>query len=100
MVIPDDQQDKQLGEKLLAELPGILNWAITGCQDWISNGLKEPKVVKAATSKYRSESDILGQFLGEECKSGSLSQSISASTLYKAYQYWCDGWPEPCRTAP
>jgi putative DNA primase/helicase len=87
---PKSKQDVDLDSKLKAELRGILNWAITGCQDWISNGLKEPKVVKAATSKYRSESDILGQFLGEECKSGSLSQSISASTLYKAYQYWCD----------
>ena len=29
-----EQQDKDLGIKLTAELPGILNWAIKGCLDW------------------------------------------------------------------
>ena len=30
VIIPDDQQDKELLNKLLAELPGILNWALAG----------------------------------------------------------------------
>jgi putative DNA primase/helicase len=34
VTIPNEEQDKTLGEKLRAELPGILNWATQGCRDW------------------------------------------------------------------
>ena len=32
-VAPEDQ-DKQLAAKLIAELPGVLAWAIRGCLEW------------------------------------------------------------------
>jgi putative DNA primase/helicase len=34
VIIPPDQQDRDLGAKLEAEAPGILNWALSGCLDW------------------------------------------------------------------
>jgi putative DNA primase/helicase len=40
--IPEKEQDKKLGQKLLAELPGILAWAVRGCLDWQKNGLGNP----------------------------------------------------------
>ena len=40
------EQDKGLTGKLLAELPGILNWAIAGCLDWQENGLQAPTIVQ------------------------------------------------------
>ena len=62
-----DQQDMQLEKKLLAELPGILNWAIAGCMDWQRNQLPIPLTIARATEEYRAEMDVLGQWLEEFC---------------------------------
>ena len=51
--------NKHLKAELLAELPGILNWAIDRLQTWIRNGreLTIPDVVMADTNEYRAEAD-------------------------------------------
>src|SRR5262249_22300760 len=54
----EHQQDKQLAQKLRAELPGILAWMVRGCLEWQRDGLGLPAVVKAATEEYRSEEDM------------------------------------------
>jgi len=89
VVIPDDQQDKELPAKLLGELPGILNWAIQGCLEWQEHGLGEPDTVKAATADYRTEMDTMGGFIEERCivGDGLLEES---SVLFKAYRQWCE----------
>jgi putative DNA primase/helicase len=38
VAIPDAEQDRQLAEKLRAEMPGILNWALAGRQRLHSQG--------------------------------------------------------------
>lgn len=38
VTVPEGEQDRDLPEKLRAELPGILNWAIEGCHEWIAQG--------------------------------------------------------------
>lgn len=65
--IPKAEQDKKLPEKLLAELPGILAWAVRGCLDWQRDGLGEPAEVAQATDEYRAESDELAAWLAECC---------------------------------
>lgn len=35
--IPEEKQDILLPQKLEAELPGILNWALDGLQKWLAN---------------------------------------------------------------
>jgi putative DNA primase/helicase len=55
--IPKPEQDRDLPEKLKAELPGILNWALEGCQMWQLYGLEPPAEVQAATQDYREEMD-------------------------------------------
>lgn len=51
--------DKELDLKLAAELPGILNWLITGYTYWKRNGLQPPDSVQAATAEYKRENDTL-----------------------------------------
>jgi putative DNA primase/helicase len=64
--IPLEEQDKHLIDKLLAELPGILNWAIDGYLKYVRDGgLNPPKAVKDATKEYRSSEDVLSEFLNE-----------------------------------
>ena len=72
---PDKQQDKELSEKLKAELPGILNWALAGCLDWQKNGMQEPESVRAATEEYAQENDVVGEFIDAFCE---VSEGVEA----------------------
>jgi putative DNA primase/helicase len=47
-----------------------------------------PKVVTDATKEYRTESDVLGDFLSEELIVGP-QRSVPSSALYVVYESWC-----------
>jgi putative DNA primase/helicase len=87
VTIPDDKQDKQLAVKLRAEWAQILRWAVAGCIDWQRNGLTAPDEVTKATSSYRADMDVLGEFLSDRCITGDNFEA-QASVLYKAYRSW------------
>ncbi|MEA2513333.1 MAG: putative primase/helicase [Thermomicrobiales bacterium] len=62
--IPDDKVDKGLRDKLLAEAPAILAWAVKGAVAYAQSGtLGTAAAVAGATDAYRMESDPLGRFL-------------------------------------
>jgi len=88
-VFEKDRADLELTEKLLKELPGILNWAIEGCLKWQKEGLKSPDSVTNATNEYQSEMNIVRQFLDEETikKEGAHVKYID---LYEAYRQWSE----------
>jgi P4 family phage/plasmid primase-like protien len=86
--ISPEERDLELAQKLRAELPGILAWAIQGCQDWRRDGLTEPAEVVAATQTYRAEMDSLASFLGDCCMQGT-NYKVKTSDLYKEYEKWC-----------
>jgi putative DNA primase/helicase len=67
VTFPPDKRDPNLGTKLDAELPGILRWAVEGCMLWQKEGLEPPLAVKAAIADYRSEMDVIGDFIDECC---------------------------------
>lgn len=90
VTIPDAECDETLPEKLRGELPGILNWALAGCRDWLENGLGMPDEVKQATQAYRDEMDIIGNWLTECCVEHRHA-SASANQLYASYLRWCEG---------
>lgn len=87
--IPEAEQDKHLRDKLIADAPGILSWAIEGCIGWQREGLGEPPEVRAATEGYRGEMDILGGFLADCCVLRPTAKA-TAKSLYAAYVQWCD----------
>jgi putative DNA primase/helicase len=89
VTIPPEEQDKELGAKLRAEHPGILAWAVRGCQDWQHDGLREPAEVRAATDSYRNEMDVLGAFLSECCVLARHAH-VTGKELYAAYVQWCE----------
>jgi putative DNA primase/helicase len=53
--IPEERQDKELANKLMTELAGILAWAVRGCLEWQRTGLGVPEEVREATEGYRTE---------------------------------------------
>jgi putative DNA primase/helicase len=89
VTITEEEKDPQLYEKLVAELPGILNWAIQGCLDWQQEGLNPPEAVLQATQAYKKEQDALNQFLEEECILAS-SATCTAKELYACYCKWSE----------
>lgn len=89
VTIPLAQRDPRLQEKLLAELPGILNWALKGCLDWQVSRLHEPKVVTDAVSSYRDEMDVIGQWMSE-CCTVAVNLECKASSAYHSYKSWSE----------
>ena len=82
------RRDKDLARKLQEELPGILNWALAGCKDWLANGLSMPAAVKAATDAYRTDMDTLKEFFDERLEINSASE-IPGKLLYATYLTYC-----------
>jgi phage/plasmid-associated DNA primase len=95
--IPPAEQDKKLPEKLEAELPGILAWAVQGCLEWRREGLQAPVEVRKATGQYRSEMDVIGAFLQDECEIGD-GLKVTFTDLYSRYEQWCEEGGERAET--
>jgi putative DNA primase/helicase len=88
--IPVEEQQADLPIRLREEFPGILAWCVRGCLDWQKNKLQTPSVVEDATKEYRSEEDVLGTFLLEEC-STIPGLRVKASKLYVKYRKSMEG---------
>jgi len=86
--IPKADRDKHLLRALQREGAGILNWAVEGCIRWLADGLAPPEAVRAATSDYRQDMDVLGPFL-DECCVRCAGATVGATILYAAYSAWC-----------
>jgi putative DNA primase/helicase len=98
VTIPEAEQDKKLPEKLRAELPGVLAWIVAGCRQWQQRGgLGEPEEVKAATTSYRADMDILAGFIEDRCVVEPDAWA-KFSDLYGAYTGWCDEVGEKAET--
>jgi P4 family phage/plasmid primase-like protien len=89
VTIPEERQDRGLLDKLRAELPGIMAWAVRGCLAWQKNGLGQPEEVARATCEYRDEMDILGRFLNDCCLIKK-NLETKGKMLYAAYHRWAN----------
>ena len=89
VVIPENEVDRQLTEKLMQELDGIFVWALRGVAMYHKEGLKMPYAVEKAVDEYKKEMDVVSKFL-DECTEKAFAKSVKASDLFKAYMEWCD----------
>ena len=89
VVIPENEVDRQLTEKLMQELDGIFLWALRGVAMYHKEGLKMPTAVQQAVDEYKKEMDVVSKFL-DECTEKAFAKSVKASDLYKIYLQWCD----------
>jgi len=83
------REDQRLTERLILELPGILNWAIAGYEAYRAGGLQPPQAVLDATKGYREEMDTLAGFLADKCLVGP-GASATTADIYRAYKAWAD----------
>ena len=86
----ESEQDKQRKTKLLAELPGILNWAIDGLQRLMQRGhFVIPPSSKLALDQYRLSSDPIRQFAEEFLhQTQNAAEEIASGSLYDLYRDW------------
>jgi putative DNA primase/helicase len=90
VTIPDDQVDEELTEKLKAEWPGILAWAVEGCLEWQRISMCPPKVVTDATESYLESEDVLGEWLDECCECDPNAWE-GATALFNSWKAWASG---------
>lgn len=81
------KRDPDLVDKLKAEAPGILTWLVEGALRYQCDGLDIPEEVRAATDDYRTNEDLIGQFMADCCEVEE-DREESAGTLYKAFCRW------------
>ena len=86
--IPDDRRILHYETILRAEWSGILNWCLSGLAGWMQlEGLGAPDAVVNAVAEYKSEEDVLGQFMND-CFVRSADGFVSNSVMYRAYRQW------------
>lgn len=87
VVIPPDERDDRLGDRLRLEADYVLTWLIRGYQDWRQAGLADPGQVVKATAAYRSDSDDLGRFIEQRCITGP-NFTARSGELFAAWVKW------------
>jgi putative DNA primase/helicase len=89
VTIPEADRKPGYERELAAEGSGILNWLLEGLRRYQEAGrLTIPAKVRAATAQYRSDMDVLGPFIREECVFGPLEQ-CTKNAVYGRYEEWC-----------
>jgi putative DNA primase/helicase len=89
VTIPEEERDKELGSKLVAEYPGILNWMIEGCKEWQRIGLSPPKAVSDATNEYLKAEDSFELWLKDCCDEGP-DLWTRVDTLFLSWKRWAE----------
>ncbi|MGD9704441.1 MAG: phage/plasmid primase, P4 family [Acidimicrobiia bacterium] len=90
VTIPPAERDPGLITRLERELPGILAWAVEGCVQWQTYGLGLPAAVDVATSEYRAEQDVVGQFLTANGYTLHPGGAVPAGDLRRRYDAWAE----------
>jgi putative DNA primase/helicase len=83
------RRDSNLPDKLRAEYPGILAWAIDGARKWAASGLAIPAAVIEASRAYMAEQNDLEQWIVECCVRDPKGEAGS-SKLYESFKQWKD----------
>lgn len=81
------RKDERLPEKLKAEHPGILAWAIKGARKWATDGLRIPTTVTESSKEYMAQQNDIELWIDECCNVGD-GLRCKSSDLYASYANW------------
>lgn len=83
-------EDRTLTERLLTELPGILNWSIDGWQRLHDRGhFEQPESVDDLVRDMEDLSSPVGAFVRDHCTVG-IGRRVWIDDLYQAWKAWCE----------
>lgn len=76
--------------RLQAEGPGILNWMITGCLEWLTDGtIPEPEASKRASASFWATSSAMGEWFESCCDVTNPDAREEATPLYQHFRQFC-----------
>ena len=89
VVIPTEERDPSLTEKLKAEWPAILGWAVEGVLHGRRDGLKPPQVITDATDEYlsyrRQDRSLDWGPMSSNC-----NFTAGSTSAFDDYKGWCE----------
>jgi putative DNA primase/helicase len=84
------KEDHGLTEELLAELPGILGWALQGLDRLERQGhFTEPASSRDAATALLDMASPVGAFVRDRCQVGP-THEVPIEELYAAWRTWCE----------
>jgi len=89
VTIPPEERDEILADKLKAEWPGIMRWAVQGCLEWRRIGLAPPEAVQKATEEYLDQEDAFAQWFEECCQRTDMGHETTAD-LFASWKGWAE----------
>lgn len=97
VVIPEEQQDPNLVDKIMQEeMEYLLVWAVMGLQRLLERGKFEVQAeMMKAKEDTRQEMDTLGQFIDERCEdrrqeTDGQEARVANQDIYQAYRNWAE----------
>lgn len=88
VVIPPEERDPELPERLKNASDAVLAWLYEGWLNYQDQGLNPPEAVRARTEEYQADSDALGRFLTEKTIPNP-HDAVKARELFTAWSNWC-----------
>jgi P4 family phage/plasmid primase-like protien len=89
VVIAEEKQKVSLEDELRMELPGILNWALTGLIRLRERGkFIQPDASKTAKTEYQLEMNPAKAFL-QDCCEVDVQSEVLIGNIYYAYNEYC-----------
>jgi len=92
------QRDKSIKNKIPMWIIPFYAILLPNWRDYDTNSITIPKEIKAKTNEYRSDNDIIGQWIEQECEVGDNIKSADNitkvaptefRTLYDKFAEWC-----------
>ena len=84
-----NEQNTNLKNELIQELPGILNLALNAYARAIADGFTIPSSATEASKDWKTETDQVAEFVSDACKT--VAEGVTpTATLYDRYLKWCN----------
>ncbi len=89
--IPDDEQDQELAQKIIAgEMSGVLNYVVQAAKSLLNSGKFDiPSIIQDTVEKYRKDSDSVLTFLEDGRFHPSSEHWEALSEMYGLYRKQC-----------
>ncbi len=90
VTIPENQQDKQLPQKIIStELSGVFNWILAGLDRLLDQkNFSKCEAIDNARSNYEKQSDSVKMFI-DEFEYTTSTEYTAITTLYSQYKLFC-----------
>lgn len=86
-----DREELDLDRQLMAELPGIFNWALDGLERLRERGrFTQPESSREMVQELEDLGSPVSAFLRDRCEVGA-GRQVGVDDLYHAWRVWCSG---------